>query len=194
MPTREKKALLGAYRSSIKQLEEQLSFYARKRAQEYAPYQVTEGSKQQFWYRADARGLIQMQNDSAFVCEQILAFPAGSPPVFPGAGAPSYAPPTWRFSLEDASSGRELTFAEVRVPNTADEPIPLEVLSPSALAADPYGDQNDYWFYGVTQYLIGRAAVLRLRVSNPPVAGLVLDAPDVETLLPNFVLGGYKVY
>jgi len=188
---KETKALLSAYRSGVKQLEEQLAFYARKREKAFAEYSLTEGSKQQFWYRSDVNGLIRTQNDAAFVCEQIFAFPAGSSVLVPGGSATAFSPTTWRFSLEDVSSGRELTFDEARVPSSGDEPIPLELLAPSSSVGDTFGNQNDYWFYSPSQYLIGRASVLRLRVSNPPTD--IFGGTNYD-LISNFVLGGYKVY
>lgn len=172
------KDLLSAYRSSLKQLEEQLAFFRRRRVQEEQEYNETFATKEQFFYRSNAQGLIQLQNDASFVAEALFALPS--------AGSVGLNNTTWRYSLVDASSYRELAHAVTRVPLPGDEPIPLNMLSPSNYQGDVGRDENDYWFYFLNQYLLPRGGVIRAAVSNPPTA--------TSVLLPDFVLGGFKVY
>jgi hypothetical protein len=185
MDYRTAKELLRATRSTLKQLEEQLEFFERQRERKYAEYFETGGDNQLFWYRSDDFGRIQLQSDAAFVVEQLFCFPQVTNDVF------STQPTSWRFSMVDLSAARDLTHIVNRVPNASDEALPLEVLSPSTVrggvfSGDLLGDQNDYWAFLVDQYLLPRSAVLEFRVSNPASGG--------ESLLPQFVLGGFKKF
>jgi|OM-RGC.v1.019563308 hypothetical protein len=174
------KEVLKATRSTLKQVEEQLDFFERKRAEAYAEYLERGSRNQKYFYRSDANGLVQLDNDAAFVVEQLFCFP------YPLGNDLLDIPLPWRFSLRDRSSGRDLTEVFNRVPATSDEAVPIEMLSPSWQIVPYFQDQDDYWFYLPSQYLLPRASVLEFRVSNL--------ASATSVLLPEFVLGGHKIY
>lgn len=170
------KKMLQTARSTLKQAEEQLQYFQNKRDAFYARYRETGAQKQQFFYRSDANGLIQLQSDAAFVMESIFFVSTTTNTTAPFA----------RFSLLSESAGREITHIKNRVPAVDDEELSLMFLSPTAngLYATRGGDLGDYWFYLTHQYLVPRSSVFRVRIDDTN------SQPDLD----DFVIGGYKVY
>lgn len=178
MDLQKAKVVQRATRSMLKQLEEQFDYFQRKRQTFYAEFMEKGSQNQQFWYRTDAFGRVQLQNDAAFVVEQLFVLPSES--AFEGSTE-------WKLSITDLSAGRELTQINARVPDVDSEALPVQPLAPVLDSGNTH-DDGDYWFYLVEQYLLPRSSVLEFRVSNGSTLG------DDDILLSNLVLGGHKVF
>lgn len=173
----------------------------------YAEYGLTPSDNQWFVYPSTDLGVIQCQQDAAFVCEAIMVVGAANYTAFlsPSDDVPVTANLT--LSIQQMSPQHRVTFSRGKAYNTGDNTIldsngvTPEAFVPVATTPSvvPAFTNADYFYRLPVEWLIPRGDVVQTFFADRSLLGVrpfysALPHTTRYSATPHVLLLGYKVY
>lgn len=167
----------------------------------YAEYGLTPSDDQWFTYVSSDRGIIQLHQDAAFVCEAIMVVGAFNTPL--STTDPNNIADTLTLSIQQMAPKHRITFSRAKGPNFADmtlmdnNGVNPEAFVPVATdnSTSPDRVNYDYFYKLPVEWLIPRGDSVQALFTDEAALGVAPGiAGQAYNAVPKVVLVGYKVF